>query len=107
MDGENFIKFNHDESNSSSISGNSITCIYEDSQKNLWFGTTQGLNRYDPATQILPKDLLFIMKVIKLKTVTSPPFMKIKTRICLWVQMEVDSFNACSPRSQRASLILN
>ena len=32
-----------------SISSDILTCIYEDREKNLWFGTYDGLNLYSPS----------------------------------------------------------
>ncbi len=32
-----------------SISSDILTCIYEDKDNNLWFGTYNGLNLYSPA----------------------------------------------------------
>lgn len=48
-DAKNSIKFYHFKNNSdntSSISSNRITFIYEDRNRNLWIGTSEGLNRY-------------------------------------------------------------
>jgi signal transduction histidine kinase/ligand-binding sensor domain-containing protein len=50
-DGYTFTVFEHDASDPTSISDNTIRTIYEDSQGNLWLGTnTGGLNRLDRAT---------------------------------------------------------
>jgi signal transduction histidine kinase/ligand-binding sensor domain-containing protein len=50
-DGYTFTVFEHDASEATSISDNTIRRIYEDSQGNLWLGTnTGGLNRLDRAT---------------------------------------------------------
>jgi hypothetical protein len=50
-DGYSFTGFEHDPSEATSISDNTIRTIYEDSKGNLWLGTnTGGLNRLDRAT---------------------------------------------------------
>lgn len=47
FDGYNFRIFRKAHGDSSSISDNSIRCLFEDSQSNLWIGTRNGLNRFD------------------------------------------------------------
>ena len=50
-DGYNVKVFQHDPSDSSSLSDNRITkkdCILEDHNGNIWVGTMNGLNKYDP-----------------------------------------------------------
>ncbi len=50
-DGYSFVEFEHDPSDPTSISDNTIRTIYEDRQGNLWLGTnTGGLNRLDRAS---------------------------------------------------------
>ncbi len=44
-----FRSFKHTES-TNSLSNNSVTCIWEDAQGNLWLGTNYGMNRLDPKT---------------------------------------------------------
>ncbi|SDJ89775.1 Signal transduction histidine kinase [Catalinimonas alkaloidigena] len=46
-DGQTFVTYAHDEADSTSLSHNIINCIWEDSQRRLWIGTNNGLNRYD------------------------------------------------------------
>ena len=40
--------FTHDSSSVNSINDNRVICLLEDAQKNIWIGTSNGLNRYDP-----------------------------------------------------------
>ncbi|MGB5818179.1 MAG: two-component regulator propeller domain-containing protein [Saonia sp.] len=47
FDGINYVPYEHDFSDSSSINGNIIHQIYIDSDKRLWVGTDSGLNLYD------------------------------------------------------------
>jgi len=50
-DGHNFVTFEHDASDPTSISGNTIRTMYEDRAGNLWLGTnTGGLNLLDRST---------------------------------------------------------
>jgi ligand-binding sensor domain-containing protein len=44
FDGYSFMKFMHNEDESSSISNNIVTCLAEDHKGNLWVGTQKGLN---------------------------------------------------------------
>ncbi len=62
------VVFRSDANDPRSISGNSITTIYEDKKKDVWFGTDVGLNRYIRATRSfvhftenegLPSNLIF------------------------------------------------
>lgn len=46
-----FRNFFYDKSDSTTISNNVIQTIYEDQQHTLWFGTPDGLNKYNPANQ--------------------------------------------------------
>jgi len=50
-DSYDFKIFEHDASNPSTISSNSIRAIVEDPQGFLWIATTNGLNRFDPKTE--------------------------------------------------------
>jgi ligand-binding sensor domain-containing protein len=46
-----FIHYKHDPKDSTSISGDTVTCILQDHEGMLWIGTRQaGLNRFDPKT---------------------------------------------------------
>jgi signal transduction histidine kinase/ligand-binding sensor domain-containing protein len=47
-DGSEIKKYRSDEKQPGTISNDNILCIYEDKRKNLWFGTINGLNLYDP-----------------------------------------------------------
>lgn len=50
--GEKIFKNYHNIKNdTSSLSANEIQVIYEDQQKNIWVGTTEGLNKFDKKTQ--------------------------------------------------------
>ncbi|MFQ5637355.1 MAG: two-component regulator propeller domain-containing protein [bacterium] len=50
-DGYNFKVFRHDAFDSTTISGNSVTAIFEDRAGRLWLGTqNSGLNCFDPGT---------------------------------------------------------
>ena len=40
--------YRHEDNQASTVSSNTILCIYEDRAKNLWIGTNNGLNLYDP-----------------------------------------------------------
>jgi ligand-binding sensor domain-containing protein/DNA-binding CsgD family transcriptional regulator len=51
-DGTGFTVYTHDATDPNSISSNNITAILEDPQGILWVGTTNGLNRFDPNTEI-------------------------------------------------------
>jgi len=42
-------KYRHNDKLPGSISSDILTCIYEDKQKKLWFGTYDGLNLFDPS----------------------------------------------------------
>lgn len=51
FDGVNYITFRNDPNDSSSISFDDITALFEDHNKNLWVGTWGGgLNKFDPVT---------------------------------------------------------
>jgi signal transduction histidine kinase/ligand-binding sensor domain-containing protein len=50
FDGNIFKKYYHEAQDTTSISGNSIFGIVEDSLHNLWIGTERGLSRYDMKT---------------------------------------------------------
>jgi len=43
-------KYRHIDNFPGSISSDILTCIYEDNEKNLWFGTYDGLNLYIPTS---------------------------------------------------------
>jgi len=47
FDGYDFLVFQNNPTDSSTISSNIITCIAEDTDGNLWIGTTFGLNKYN------------------------------------------------------------
>ncbi len=64
----NFIHFLHDPQRPTSLSDNTIKCIYEDSSHTLWIGTDRGLNRWMRETASfrgytvedgLPNDLIY------------------------------------------------
>jgi signal transduction histidine kinase/ligand-binding sensor domain-containing protein len=42
-------KYRHNDKIPGSVSSDILTCIYEDRNKNLWFGTYDGLNLYSPS----------------------------------------------------------
>jgi signal transduction histidine kinase/ligand-binding sensor domain-containing protein len=42
-------KYRHADNMPGSVSSDILTCIYEDHEKNLWFGTYDGLNLYSPS----------------------------------------------------------
>ncbi|GFE87681.1 sensor histidine kinase [Steroidobacter agaridevorans] len=43
--------FRHDDKDPTSLSDNRVIRLFADSRKQLWIGTYDGLNRFDPATQ--------------------------------------------------------
>jgi ligand-binding sensor domain-containing protein len=50
-DGYNFVVYQHDPSDTASLSDNFIWSIFEDSENNLWIGTNSGgLNKYSYST---------------------------------------------------------
>jgi signal transduction histidine kinase/DNA-binding response OmpR family regulator/ligand-binding sensor domain-containing protein len=52
FDGYNFKVFTHDPYKENSISGNTCTVLFKDSQGRIWIGTEKdGLNLFDPETQ--------------------------------------------------------
>jgi signal transduction histidine kinase/ligand-binding sensor domain-containing protein/DNA-binding response OmpR family regulator len=51
FNGYDFEVFQHDKSDSTSISDGYIRCISEDSNQNIWVGTTNGLNCFDRNTK--------------------------------------------------------
>lgn len=51
FDGKEFIVYQHDPFDSTSISGSYIKAIFEDSNGRLWVGTTQGLNLFSRSTK--------------------------------------------------------
>lgn len=51
FDGHNFKQYRHDSDDPASISGNSVSVLFVDSEGIIWIGTDEaGLNRYDPNT---------------------------------------------------------
>ncbi len=44
------LRLHHDPSDRTSLSNNSVQCLFGDSRGNLWVGTAFGLNRLDPGT---------------------------------------------------------
>lgn len=52
-----FIHFKSIPGNPQTISNNSVRAIYEDSDGILWIGTKEGLNRFNPETQIFKRFL--------------------------------------------------
>lgn len=48
---QTFKSYKHDPNNDKSISGNNVSCIFEDDNGILWIGTRNGLNRFDKNTQ--------------------------------------------------------
>ncbi len=66
-----FVLFKSDVNNYGSISGDLITAIYEDKKRNVWFGTSIGLNKYIRPTNSfthytemdgLPNNLIFAIQ---------------------------------------------
>ena len=49
-DGYQFAVYKHDPDNSSTLSDDEVSAIYEDRSGNLWIGTHNGLNRFDRTT---------------------------------------------------------
>src|SRR5690606_20653433 len=50
FDGQKFVVYRHNTTDSTSLSNSNIHAIYEDQGGNLWVGTERGLNKYNPAT---------------------------------------------------------
>ncbi|RZF60289.1 hybrid sensor histidine kinase/response regulator transcription factor [Sphingobacterium corticibacterium] len=50
FDGQKFVVYRHNTTDSASLSNSNIHAIYEDQGGNLWVGTERGLNKYNPAT---------------------------------------------------------
>lgn len=46
-DGHSFKRYQHNDTDSSSLSQNIVYCVFEDSKKRLWVGTIGGLDFYD------------------------------------------------------------
>lgn len=44
------VNFRHDPNNPNSLIDNTVTCIFKDSQNNIWIGTRNGLSLFDPET---------------------------------------------------------
>lgn len=44
------VNFKHEPQNPSSLADNTVTCIFKDSQNNIWIGTRNGLTLFDPVT---------------------------------------------------------
>ncbi len=51
ISGGNIYHSTHNSQDSTSISDNRITAIYEDSKNNIWVGTQHGLNFYNSTTK--------------------------------------------------------
>ncbi len=71
-----FLHFYHQDS-VNSISANRINCFFEDTEKNIWIGTNNGLNKYNKATGIfnsyfynksfsLPEEASIIKSIIQI-----------------------------------------
>ncbi|CAN5439286.1 hypothetical protein BH09BAC5_BH09BAC5_03490 [soil metagenome] len=43
--------YSHDDKNKKSLSNNIVYCITEDIEKNIWLGTANGINRFDPISK--------------------------------------------------------
>lgn len=64
-DGYNFITYRANKSDSSTISKNSVYCIFEDSKGRMWFGTDGGgLNLFDRATSKFTRFDNYINKTV-------------------------------------------
>lgn len=50
LDGEQVTSFRHRTGTSGSLSSDFVRCCAEDAQGDIWVGTSNGLNRYDPET---------------------------------------------------------
>src|SRR5690606_7065587 len=49
FDGQKFVVYRHNTTDSTSLSNSNIHAIYEDQEENLWVGTERGLNKYNPS----------------------------------------------------------
>lgn len=48
FDGMHFVKYLHNDKDKTSLGGNFVQCLYQDSKKNLWVGLSSGIQRYSP-----------------------------------------------------------
>jgi ligand-binding sensor domain-containing protein/serine phosphatase RsbU (regulator of sigma subunit) len=48
-----FVRLHHDPDNQGTITDDHISSLFEDKAKNLWIGTTSGLNRLDPSGRVV------------------------------------------------------
>lgn len=48
FDGMHFVQYLHNDKDRTSLLGNYVNCLYQDSKKNLWVGLSCGIQRYSP-----------------------------------------------------------
>ncbi|HET7732781.1 MAG TPA: two-component regulator propeller domain-containing protein, partial [Paludibacter sp.] len=62
-EGNNIQFYFNDPNNKNSIPDNDIRCITQATDKTLWFGTSNGLAKYDPKTRKLSRETIFKRRI--------------------------------------------
>jgi ligand-binding sensor domain-containing protein len=48
FDGMHFVQYLHNDRDKTSLGGNFVRCLFQDSKNNLWIGLSSGIQRYSP-----------------------------------------------------------